>query len=235
MAVPEKDLKLFSVVSGLFAAALIISNVAASAKIIAIGAFTIPGGSVLFPFTYIFGDILTEVYGYERSRKVIWTGFAGLALAVLTFYIVQIIPAAPFWHNQETYKEILGFVPRIVLASMVAYLVGEFSNSWVLSKMKYVVKGKRGWQQGWRFVVSTIVGEGVDTIVFMTIAFLGQFSLSNLISTALTLYVFKVLYEIIATPFSVRFANWIKKIEGVDEIDYPETTNYNPLSFLRRG
>lgn len=232
MVTKEKDLKLFSVISGLFAVTLIVSNIASSGKIIAIGPFALPGGAVVFPLSFIFGDILTEVYGFHRSRKIIWTGFAGLVLAAVTFAIVQALPAASFWNDQETYDKILGFVPRIVLASVLAYLAGEFSNSYVLSKMKFWAKGKVGGQQAWRFVASTIVGEGVDSLVFMIVAFTGVFSVEDMVRTGLTLYFFKVAYEVIATPFSTRFANWVKKYEGVDVIDYPETTSYNPFNIF---
>ncbi|HKX31220.1 MAG TPA: queuosine precursor transporter [Blastocatellia bacterium] len=231
IAVPkEKELRLFSVITGLFVASLIISNVASSGKIVALGPLTLPGGAILFPISYIFGDILTEVYGFALSRKIIWTGFACLVLAALTFWIVGVLPGASFWNDQATYDKVLGFVPRIVVASMAAYFLGEFGNSWVLSKMKYWDRGKRGIKQAWRFIASTIVGEGIDSVVFMVIAFTGKLTVSEMITTGGTLYLFKVLYEIIATPISVRFAEWVKRIEGVDHIDYPEYTDYNPFT-----
>ena len=218
--------------TGIFSVTLIISNVASAGKIIALGPFALPGGAVIFPVSYIFGDILTEVYGYHRSRKIIWTGFFGLCLAALTFWIVEVLPAASFWNDQATYAKVLGFVPRIVTPSMIAYVCGEFANSFVISKMKYWAKGRRGLQQAWRFVASTIVGEGVDSVVFMAIAFTGVIGVTDMIRTGLTLYIFKVVYEIIATPISVPLANWVKKYEGLDHIDYPEITSYNPFHFL---
>lgn len=229
---PEANLKLFSIITGIFVASLIISNVASSGKIIALGPLVLPGGAVLFPISYIFGDVLTEVYGYGLSRKIIWTGFASLVLAALTFWIVGILPGASFWNDQATYDKVLGFVPRIVTASMTAYFLGEFCNSWVISKMKYRNRGERGTKQAWRFIASTIVGEGVDSIVFMGIAFTGRLTISEMIATGGALYIFKVLYEVIVTPFSVRFANWIKKIEGIDQIDHPEHTTYNPFAIF---
>lgn len=222
--------KLYSVFTGIFVSTLIISNVASSAKIIAIGPFTFPGGALIFPISFIFGDILTEVYGYARSRKVIWTGFFCLLLATLTFYIVQIIPGASFWKAQEAYDTIFSIVPRVVAGSITAYFLGEFCNSWVLSKMKYWARGGRGLKQAWRFIASTIVGEGVDSAVVLAIGFSGVLSFQQMLEVGGSLYLFKVLYEIIATPFSTRFSNWVKRIEGVDQIDSPETTNYNPFT-----
>lgn len=227
---PEGNLKLFSIFTGLFVSTLIISNVASSAKIIAFGPFTFPGGALIFPISFIFGDILTEVYGYERSRKVIWTGFACLLLATLYFYLIQIVPGASFWQNQAAYDTIFSIVPRVVAGSMAAYFLGEFCNSWVLSKMKYRAGGRRGLSQGWRFVASTVVGEAVDSIVVLAIGFSGVLTFDQMLQVGGSLYVFKVLYEIIATPLSTRFANWVKRVEGIDQIDTPETTNYNPFA-----
>lgn len=229
MAAKEQDLKLFSIFTGIFVATLLISNIAAAGKIIALGPFIVTGGIVIFPVSYIFGDILTEVYGYQRSRKVIWTGFGCVFLAALTFVLVQKLPPALFWHNQAAYDSILGFVPRIFVSSVVAYLVGEFANSFVMSKMKYFAKGARGGSQAWRFVASTIVGEGVDTIIFTTLAFSGALPLESMFQIMLSGYILKVAYEAIATPFTVRFSNWVKKVEGIDKIDYPQETNYNPF------
>jgi len=228
----DGSFKLYSVFTGLFVSTLIISNVASSAKIIAFGPFVFPGGALIFPISFIFGDILTEVYGYERSRKVIWTGFFCLVLATLNFYIVQIIPGASFWNNQAAYDSIFSIVPRVVLGSMSAYFLGEFCNSWVLSKMKYRAEGKRGASQAWRFIASTVVGEAVDSVVVLVIGFSGVLSIQQMIQVGGSLYVFKVLYEIIATPLSTRVANWVKRVEGVDQIDTPETTNYNPFASL---
>lgn len=166
------------------------------------------------------------------SRKVIWTGFACLILATLYFYVIQILPSPPFWQNQDAYDKIFSIVPRVVVGSMAAYFLGEFCNSWVLSKMKYWAAGRRGLSQAWRFVASTIVGEAVDSIVVLTIGFSGVLTLEQMIQVGGSLYVFKVLYEIIATPLSTRFANWVKRVEGVDQVDTPETTNYNPFAIF---
>ncbi len=226
----ERNLKLFSVFTGFFVASLLLANVT-STKIFMIGSFALPGGVIVFPLAFIFGDILTEVYGYSLSRKVIWTGFGCQILAALVYLIVSALPPAPFWQDQVAYDKILGFVPRIILASIIAYFCGEFCNSYVLSKMKYWANGKRGFSQAWRFTASTVVGEGVDTIVVTLIAFAGVYEIGQLFQIALSVYVFKVAFEIIAIPISTRFADWVKKVEGVDVIDTPETTSYNPFSF----
>lgn len=230
----EKNLRLFSVFTGLFVASLLVANVTAP-KIFAIGPFALSAGVIVFPLSFIFGDVLTEVYGYSLSRKVIWTGFACQAMAAITYLIVGALPAAPFWGDQAAYDKIIGFVPRIVVASIAAYLCGEFCNSYVLSKMKYWSRGKRGIKQAWRFIASTIVGEAVDTTVILIIAFAGVYKFSELVNIGVSVYVFKVAYEILATPFSTRFANWVKKYEGLDVIDIPETTIYNPLAIFMSG
>lgn len=222
--------RLLPVFTGFFVACLIISNVASAAKIVAIGELALPAGAIVFPISYIFGDILTEVYGYAQSRRVIWTGFGCLLLAVLVFYIGQLLPGAAFFNDQAAYEKVLGFVPRIVAGSMTAYFFGEFCNSWVVSKMKYRSNGRRGASQASRFLVSTIVGEAVDSVIFIVVAFGGVISIADLMRTGITLYAFKVVYEIIALPISVPFANWVKCYEGVDRIDCPETTSYNPFT-----
>jgi uncharacterized integral membrane protein (TIGR00697 family) len=232
-AAREKGFKLFSIFAGVFVTALLLANITAQ-KLLAIGPFTFTGGIVVFPISYIFGDILTEVYGYELTRKIIWTGLACQVLAAVVLLIVGALPPAPFWKYQEAYNQVLGVVPRIMSASIVAYLCGEFCNSVVLSKMKYRDNGQRGIKQTWRFVASTIMGEGVDTVLFIAIAFTGIYSTSTLVHTAANLYVLKVAYEVMATPVSTRFANWVKRVEGVDHIDRPDTTTYNPFS-IRQG
>ncbi|HBC47794.1 MAG TPA: transporter, partial [candidate division Zixibacteria bacterium] len=164
-----KKYKYYDIILGLFVAVLLISNVASS-KILKLGPFTFDGGTILFPVSYIFGDILTEVYGYRNSRRVIWTGFFAALLMSLTFIAVGKLPPASGWENQDAYEKILGLTPRIVIASLVAYFAGEFSNSYTLAKMKILTKGKWLWS---RTISSTIIGEGVDTLLFVTIAFYG--------------------------------------------------------------
>jgi len=207
----------------LFVAVLLISNVA-STKIMRLGPFTFDGGTILFPVSYIFGDILTEVYGYRRSRRVIWTGFfcTGLMAAVLA--IVGALPPAEGWDNQAAYQTILGQTPRIVLGSLIAYFAGEFSNSYTLAKMKIWTSGRWLWM---RTIGSTLVGEGVDTLLFVTIAFAGTMPGALLWSIIASNYVFKVGVEAAMTPITYRVANSLKRVEHEDVYDVD--TDFNPF------
>src|SRR5579883_178415 len=160
----------FVLLAGLFVTCLVVANIIA-VKVIALpfGLFT-PAGIVIFPLSYLFGDVLTEVYGYSAARRVIWLGFACNLLAVIAIYIGGIAPAAPFWTQQAAYNAILGFTPRLLLGSFVAYLVGEFTNSFVLARLKIATRGRWLWT---RTIGSTLIGEGFDTLIFITIAFWG--------------------------------------------------------------
>lgn len=215
----------FDLIMALFVAVLLISNVASS-KILDLGPFTFDGGTILFPVSYIFGDILTEVYGYRRSRRVIWTGFGCSALAALTFMIVGALPPASGWEHQEAFMAILGQTPRIVIASLVAYFAGEFSNSYVLAKMKILTRGRWLWT---RTIGSTLVGEGVDTLLFVTIAFAGALPASLLFSVILSNYIFKCGVEVLATPLTYQIVRWLKRAEQEDYFDYG--TDFNPFKF----
>jgi len=213
----------FDSVMALFVAVLLISNVASS-KILVLGPFTFDGGTILFPLSYIFGDILTEVYGYSRSRKVIWTGFFCTGLMALVFVVVGMLPPAPGWDGQEAYMTILGITPRIVLGSLIAYFSGEFSNSYVLAKMKIWTRGRWLWM---RTIGSTVVGEGVDTLLFVLIAFYGVLLPPLLGSVILSNYVFKVGVEALATPVTYAITNFLKRAENEDYYDYH--TDFNPF------
>jgi queuosine precursor transporter len=216
--------KYYDIILGLFVAVLIISNIASS-KILDLGPFTFDGGTILFPISYIFGDILTEVYGYKASRRVIWTGFAAALLMSLTLIVVGKLPPAADWGNQDAYDKILGLTPRIVIASLIAYFAGEFSNSFTLAKMKILTKGKWLWM---RTIGSTIIGEGVDTLLFVGIAFMGVLPRELLISVIISNYIFKVGFEAILTPLTYRAVGFLKRNEGVDAYDYD--TNFNPFA-----
>jgi len=202
-----------------------LSNTVAT-KLISIGPFIVSGGIIVFPLTYIFGDVLTEVYGYKQSRKIIWTGFFVLLLMSLVYWLVGILPPAMGWLNQTAYNTILGLVPRIALASLIAYWLGEFSNSFVLAKMKLLTQGRHLWM---RTIGSTIVGEGIDSTVFVILAFYGVFPNNLLLPAILSGYILKVVYEIIATPLTYRIVKFLKRAEGVDAYDY--TTKFNPFHF----
>ncbi len=218
-------LRYYDLIGGLFVAVLLISNIAAT-KLVGFGNFPFDGGTFLFPLSYIFGDILTEVYGFARARRVIWLGFAANILAALTFAIVTALPPAGIWDNQEAFASILGFVPRIVLASMVAYLFGEFTNSVILAKLKVATKGRWLWL---RTIGSTLVGEGIDTVLFVTIAFVGVIPMSDLWLMMAFNYVFKCSVEIVLTPFTYAAVNFLKRKEQVDI--YDTATRFTPFGF----
>jgi len=229
MKTNEQELKYLSVITGIYVGALVLVPSMAS-KFIALGPFVMVASTLVFPITFIANDILTEVYGYSRSRKVIWTGLICQMFAAMMYWVIKELPAPDFWHNQAEYETILGTAPRIAVASLSAYFFGEFANSVILSKMKYIQDAKRGFSQGWRFVASTIVGEAVDSVVFSSIAFIGVLAFKEIVITSFTIWAFKVLYEIVALPFSIRLSNWLKVVEKIDYIDRPNITNYNPFS-----
>jgi len=219
----QNSFKYYDVIACLFVAVLIVSNIA-SAKVSHIGPFDFDGGTVLFPIAYIFDDILTEVYGYAKSRKIIWLGFFSLIVMAVTLAAVQYLPSAPGWTNQAAYEAVVGFVPRIVVASMTAYWLGEFLNSFVLAKMKLWTNGKYLWT---RTVGSTVAGEAIDSIAFTLIAFFGVLPLATVFNIMATIYVFKVLYEIIATPVTYKIISFLKKSESADY--YDRGTNFTPF------
>jgi hypothetical protein len=229
--------RFIDLVTAAFVTVLIVSNVASSAKIVDWG-FSLFGvrlafdaGTLLFPVSYVFGDVLTEVYGYRRSRRVIWTGFACLAASALVLWIVRILPGEEGWRSavgQAAYEGVLGGMSTggIVLASLVAYVVGEFSNSVVLARMKVATRGRWLWL---RTIGSTLVGEGLDTLIFVAIASLARvFPWSAFASLVLTNYLFKVGVEAAMTPITYRVTAALKRVEGVDW--YDAGTNFNPFA-----
>ena len=212
-----------TLISSLFVATLLISNTTAE-KPWQLGHFLFPGSSILFPVSYIFGDVLTEVYGYGCARQVIWSGFCANALMAAVYWIVIALPAAPFWQNQAAFALILGQVPRIVFASFVAYLMGEFANSFILAKMKVWTQGRYLWT---RTIGSTVIGQAIDTATFVAIAFAGAWSTKSLLLTGISLYGFKVLYEIVATPATYVVVHFLKQKECIDYYDVG--TNFSPF------
>jgi len=234
-----RSYRYLSFITGIFTATLLISNTL-DTKIfslgplnlpngISLGPLYLPSGIILFPLAYIFGDVLTEVYGYALSRRVIWTGFISLLLMILAYEVTRLLPAAPFWQHQEAYTNILGHVPRIVIASIAAYFVGEFCNSYVLAKIKVRMNGRA---MPLRFVASTVVGQAVDTTVFVIIAFTGVYGPTQMLSIIFSGWAFKVIWEIIALPFTVIVVNYIKKAENEDYFDI--NTNFSPFDFSQR-
>ena len=227
----------FLVIAALFITCLITANIIA-VKLITLGiepirhgGFQFPGplpaAIVIFPISYIFGDILTEVYGYRQARKVIWLGFLCNLIAVFAFWVAGRIPALDSG-VQSAYQRILGYTPRLLVASFSAYLIGEFANSFVLAKMKIMTKGRFLWT---RTIGSTIVGEGLDATVFIIIAFGGTLSWALILGIILTHWLVKTGYEVVATPFTYMVVNFLKKKEGVDTYDYD--TDFNPFLVTR--
>jgi uncharacterized integral membrane protein (TIGR00697 family) len=219
----ELGYRYFDLITALFVAVLLISNVASS-KILKLGPFTFDGGTLLFPVSYIFGDILTEVYGYRRSRRVIWTGFACAGLMAGVLALVGALPPAEGWQHQNAYEVILGTTPRIVLGSLIAYFAGEFSNSYTLAKMKILTQGRWLWT---RTIGSTLVGEAVDTILFVTIAFAGTLPWPLFWSIIISNYVFKVGLEAVMTPVTYQVTGFLKQAEQEDV--YDTDTDFNPF------
>jgi hypothetical protein len=230
----SKNYRWFPFVTAVFVTVLVISNIIA-VKLVSIAGLVLPAAVVLFPIAYIFGDILTEVYGYAQARKVIWTGFFCNLLAVVAIWVAGALPAASFWSAgsfttpdaaQQAYTAILGFTPRLLVASFIAYLIGEFLNSFVLAKLKIQTQGRFLWV---RTIGSTLVGEGADSAVFITIAFYGILPPAALLTTILSQWLFKVAYEILATPLTYLVVNFLKKKENEDYFD--RGTDFNPVSF----
>ena len=220
----EKNFKHLDTLVALFIAILLISNIVTT-KIVKVGPLTLDGGTFIFFISYIFGDILTEVYGFKKSRKVIWLGFFANLLLSLIIYLIGILPSAADWPHQQAYETILGITPRIVAASLIAYLCGEFANAMTLAKLKIVHQGKKLWI---RTIGSTLVGQAIDSFIFITIAFYGILPESTLITLIISNYIFKCFFEIIATPITYKIVNFLKKSENEDYFDY--NTKFNPFT-----
>ena len=213
----------YDLLQAAFVAVLLISNLVGQ-KICAFGPFRISGAQLLFPITYIFGDVFTEVYGYSASRRAIWTGFFASGLLAIMGLITVVLPPAPEWHNQSAFATVFNFVPRLVVASLAAFWCGEFANSWVMAKMKILTRGRYLWT---RTVGSTVVGQAVDTVVVMAVAFGGTIPVSTIVRLIVVGYLFKVVYEVIATPVTYVIVNGLKRAEQMDPFDY--TTNFSPF------
>jgi queuosine precursor transporter len=217
----------YDLVMAAFVTVLICGNVIGAAKRCQIGGFTFSAGVLFFPISYIFGDVLTEVYGYSRARKVVWAGFGALAFASFMSWAILQFPPAPDWPHQPAYETVFGGTPRIVLASLVAYFSGEFCNSYVLAKMKLVTGGRRLWT---RTIGSTIVGEAVDSLIFYPLAFLGApgWTTDQVLAVLMGNYLLKVGWEVLMTPFTYRVVNFLKRAESEDYFD--RDTDFTPFS-----
>ena len=229
---PQRSYRYYEFVMAAFVTVLICSNLIGPAKIAqvelpALGAVSFGAGVLFFPISYVFGDILTEVYGYARSRRVIWAGFAGLAFASFMAWVVVALPPAPFWKNQEAYEIAFGSAWRISLASMIAYFCGEFVNSFVLAKMKIITQGRHLWT---RTIGSTIFGEAVDSALFYPLAFYNSGLIPNdkLPAIMLAQFGLKVAVEVVFTPVTYWVVGALKRAENEDY--YDRNTNFTPFT-----
>ena len=211
----------FVIIATIFVTCLLTANIV-GVKVVSLGLFILPAAVVIFPLSYIFGDVLTEVYGYRQARRVIWLGFFCNLVFVIFAWVGQILPPAPLWEGQEAYESILGYTPRLLVASFCGYLAGEFANSFILAKMKILTQGRWLWS---RTIGSTIVGQGLDTLIFVTGAYFGTpFFVPIMI---LYHWLAKTGIEAIATPFTYAVVNFLKRKEAIDTYDYK--TKFNPF------
>lgn len=216
-----------------FVAILICSNLIGAAKLVQFFEFSLGpfnfgvfgAGILFFPLSYVLGDVLTEVYGYARARRVIWAGFGAVAFMAFMSWAVVSMPPAPGWDGQAAYESVFGMTPRIVLASMVAFWAGELANAYVLAQMKLISGGKHLWM---RTIGSTAVGQLVDSVLFYPIAFLGVWSTEDVLKVLITNYLLKVTWEAVLTPVTYRIVGFLKQAEGVDV--YDRETNFTPFS-----
>ncbi|MCB9177753.1 MAG: queuosine precursor transporter [Caldilineae bacterium] len=223
---PERYSRGFLIITALFVTTLIVSNLIA-VKLIDVAGLIMPAGVIIFPVSYIVGDVLTEVYGYARARTVIWLGFGCNLLAVLAIAVAGALPAAGFWEGQAAWNLILGYAPRLLAASFLAYLVGELANAYVLARMKVATEGRHLWA---RTIGSTLVGQGLDSAIFILIAFWGTIPSAGLVAAILTQWLVKSGYEALATPLTYAVTGFLKRSEGIDAFD--RDTDFRPLAWL---
>ena len=223
MNIPKREFRYLDFLTSTFIVVLLISNLVGQ-KICAFGDLRISGAQLLFPLTYIFGDIFTEVYGYAASRRAIWNGFLACGLLAAMGLITVALPPAPDWPNQQAFATVFSFVPRLVVASLIAFWCGEFANSYVMAKMKIITRGKQLWT---RTVGSTVVGQAVDTCILMVVGFGGTLPAKTIVTLILSGYIGKVIYEVVMTPVTYAVVNFLKRQEGVDAFDY--ATDFSPF------
>ena len=224
-----RSFRYFDLVMAAFVTILLLSNVIGAGKVATvdlpgIGAWPFGAGILFFPVSYVIGDVLTEVYGYARARRCIWAGFAALLFMALMSWVVVALPPAATWTGQAAYEAVFGQVPRIVFASILAFWAGEFVNSFVLAKMKLLTRGRYLWT---RTIGSTVVGQGVDSLIFYPLAFWGVWDNGTLLTVLLTQWALKVGWEALLTPVTYAVVGFLKRREGVDV--YDETTNFTPF------
>ena len=223
-AVSGRQFRYYDFVMAAFVAILLLSNLIGAAKLADVGGFVFGAGILFFPLGYVIGDVLTEVYGYARARRVIWAGFAGLVFMAVMSWVVVALPPAAGWEGQAAYESVFGQVWRIVFASITAFWVGEFVNSYVMARMKIWTGGKHLWS---RTIGSTVVGQGIDSLIFYPLAFWGVWNNEQVITVMVTNWGLKVFWEAALTPVTYAVVGWLKRKEGVDIFD--EDTNFSPF------
>jgi len=222
---PHREYRYYDLIMATFVTVLLCSNLIGPSKVATLGGFTFGAGILFFPISYVFGDVLTEVYGYAHARRVVWTGFAALGFASLMTVVVLGLPPAPGWNGQAAHVAVFQQTPRIVLASLAAFWAGEFANSYALAKMKVLTEGRHLWT---RTIGSTIVGAAVDSAIFYPVAFLGVWETRTVFVVLVTNYVLKILWEVIATPMTYRVVAFLKRVENEDF--YDRATDFTPFS-----
>lgn len=215
----------YDLVMAAFVAILLLSGIIGASKVSTLAGFTFGAGILFFPISYVIGDVLTEVYGFARARRVIWTGFAALIFAAFMSWAVVAMPPAESWTDQSAYERVFGQVPRIAFASITAFWVGEFVNSYVMAKMKVWTQGRALWT---RTIGSTVVGQGVDSLIFYPVAFLGVWSNEAVVTVMITNWFMKVAWEAVLTPVTYVVVNTLKRAEGVDLFD--TDTDFSPFA-----
>lgn len=228
-ALHDRPFRYYDFAMAAFVAILICSNLIGAGKVATLdlpiaGAVTFGAGILFFPLSYVLGDVLTEVYGYARARRVVWAGFAASIFTAVMAAVIVAMPPAADWPNQEVYETVFGQVPRIFAASIAAFWAGEFANSYVLARMKVWTKGRMLWT---RTIGSTVVGQGVDSLIFYPLAFWGVWTNEQVITVMITNYLLKVSWEVLLTPVTYQVVGFMKRREGVDIFD--ETTNFTPF------
>ncbi len=222
---PQKNFRYYDLIMAAFVTVLIASNMIGAEKVVTVFGLTFGGGILFFPISYFFNDILTEVYGYARSRKVVWAGFISLFFVMIMAQIILALPPAKGWMYQGAYEIVFGQTPRIVFASLIAFVCGEFTNSYVLAKLKILTNGKHLWT---RTIGSTMAGEAVDSVIFYPAAFFGFWSGSLLIQVMIMNYLIKVVWEVVSTPLTYAVVGFLKRAEKEDYFD--RETNFTPFS-----
>lgn len=223
-ALGGRPLRYFDFVMAAFVVILLLSNLIGAAKLSTLGGVTFGAGILFFPLGYVIGDVLTEVYGYARARRCVWAGFVAMLFMALMSWVVVALPPAPGWPGQDAYESVFGNTWRIVFASLIAFWAGEFANSFVLARMKVLTQGRHLWM---RTIGSTVVGQGVDSLLFYPLAFYGQWSNAQVLTVMVTNWGMKVFWEMLLTPVTYGVVNMLKRREGLDV--YDQGTNFTPF------